>query len=226
MKKLIAIILVLAAALSLAACNSDSATHEQKKDDQETKFAPIERDPSEDSVLGYADFEGKVWENEMMGLGFRAEEDWYFASDDELIEMAGYTSDFVDEYTDIVSVAETFFDMAASDSDSRDNVNVTMEFLGDLQMDESDVYDYLDSQIELLREAYGKMNYEKMNFEHIIVVVDDTEFEGLLVEAEISDIAMEQIVFATIADNYLCSAAITAFDGVSAEDYLNNFYIL
>jgi len=224
MKKLIAVFMVLAMAISLAACTSDSAAQKEDKENSDTKFTPAEREPDEDSVLGAVDSESVVWENEMLGLGFEAPEGWSFATDSELAEMAGVSSDLLKEYSDITEIAETFFDMAASDNDSKDNVNVTIDKLTSAQANGADLYGHLDSQIDLLRDTYKNMGYENLDFEHITVEIGSREFEGLGIKAEISGIKMEQIVFLEIVDNYLWSMSITAFNESSAEDYISNFY--
>ena len=138
------VFMVLAMAISLAACTSDSAAQKEDKENSDTKFTPAEREPDEDSVLGAVDSESVVWENEMLGLGFEAPEGWSFATDSELAEMAGVSSDLLKEYSDITEIAETFFDMAASDNDSKDNVNVTIDKLTSAQANGADLYGHLE----------------------------------------------------------------------------------
>ena len=136
MKRIIATLLMLLMLLSLCACGkSESEIRGQVSDVAET---PAEEEPAEEAVEEEAaeaqvgSVTGGRYESSFLGIGCELDENWVYASQEEMAELLGVTADmFEDEsYAEAMKNADMFYDMYAIVADGTTSINVLVQNLG------------------------------------------------------------------------------------------------
>lgn len=140
MKKTIALVLSLALLLSLCACGEKDVsgtvmpqeTPANVEGDVETS-APSDMPADEaEEELQIGTTSGGRYENAFLGIGCQLDENWTFASKEELAQLIGIVAEGFDngKYVEQVKNADMFYDMHAIADEGLVSINVIFENMG------------------------------------------------------------------------------------------------
>ena len=187
---------------------------------------------SDDKLLGTEEFvtgtvEENVYENEYLGLGFKADPSWTFKTEAELSTLLGITADYMDEkYADLAKDAASYIDMMAADGTGSNSVNVNFAGFSHKQVMNADVSKVLEESFALIESSYYNMGATDVSYELTTVEIDGYEFDAMEVTAELSGTTLKQLVFGVKCYEHIASITITSATGVPLKDYLSSFYVL
>ncbi len=191
MKKLLAIILALAAVLCLAACGGEEAPApdepQQEISQPEQEETPTEpEEPVEEVDPKRGSVTDNVYKNEAFGISFTADENWYFMTDEEIASLMNISAEqmLADEYAEMIAEADIIYDMYANSLAGGGSVNVNYENLGLIYGSIFDEKAYLEiSKTQLSTQLEGsEVGIEKCELS--TVSVSGTEVPCLEIELD------------------------------------------
>lgn len=122
---------------------------------------------AEDDSFAAGTVDGNTYWNEALSLGCTLGDDWYFYSDEEIVEVNGATADLLkDDLAEAVREAGTMMDMMAMDLETGDNVNVNLERLS------------LANSLLINEESYVKLSMDQMEIAMEQIGVTDLTMEN------------------------------------------------
>ena len=195
MKKLFAVLISLIIVLGLCACGD-----KQEEEKEEVEF-------SRGTVVD------NVYTSEYANLKFAPSEDWVFASDEEIAEIMGYTSDefILEDFQESIANNEykSIYDFMAQDNVTGANVIVSYENLaltvGGTSYDEEA---YADATRELLSDmttsniAYTFTDNETVEFA-------GEEYLTFSAEADYGGVLIDQIYYLRKIDKYMLAIIVS-----------------
>ena len=193
MKKLV--VLILAFVLCFAGCGA------------EKEFVP-ERGTVENGV----------YKNSAFGIGFEANSDWYFYSDEEIAATMGKTAEelFPEDFAENLENTETIYDIYAADYYGGSTISINFENINAIYGEIVDEETYLEmakSEIEtnlaamnILRNEVGK------------ALVSGKEVPCIFVELELSGTTVYEVVVVKKVGNWIgiVTLASVSEDGISS----------
>ena len=193
MKKFISLALILVFAISLCSCGV----------------------PELDEVRGSVS--GDVYENSYLGLKFTKPSSWDYATEDEIAQVAGTTEDVLNEGGIDETVDAARYDMMASDAISGNNINLSLDIVGNTAS-MSDLDATLDEVEAQLTEMGSSIGMTYTFGEHSKVKLSGIEFTKLSASAEYYGIAFEQGCYIAVKDGVCVNISITSYDGTPVTD--------
>lgn len=212
MKKVFALILVLAMIVALGACGEQDvkgsvttqAPVEATEEPVEATEAPVEatEEPAEATEAPAETTEepaeaGTRYENETLGIGLQLDDEWYIYNDEELAQLSGATADmFSDEkYQEMLENAKVFTDFFAQHN-SGASINVSFENLGLLYGAALDEEQYRDLAIQGLEPAYTSAGFTDITVEKNTVDFAGAEHLGILTHCQVqgTDYYVQQVI--------------------------------
>lgn len=189
MKKTIALVLSLALLLSLCACGEKDVsgtvmpqeTPANVEGDVETS-APSDMPADEaEEELQIGTTSGGRYENSFLGIGCQLDENWTFASKEELAQLIGIVAEGFDngKYVEQVKNADMFYDMHAIADEGLVSINVIFENMGVLHGTVIDEERYVQMVMENFEEQLTSAGLADIQTETGSVVFAGQERYGL-----------------------------------------------
>lgn len=180
---------------------------------------------AEEDSFGVGSSEGNSYWNESLKIGCTMDENWYFYTDEEIMENMQATTDMLKEdLAEAVKEAGTMMDMMAANMETGDNVNVNLERLSVANALLFTEDKYLELSMTQLGDALEQMGLENVNLEK-----DEMEFMGgkhpcIHLTGSIEGIDLfETLVAVKTGRTMIVITACSYFEDVTA-DILSNFY--
>ncbi len=134
---------------------------------------PMAAFAEDDSFAAGSIDENSYW-NESLRLGCTLDDDWYFYTDEEILEVNGAAADLLkDDLAEAVRESGQMMDMMAMNMETGDNVNINLERLSlanSLMIDEET---YVELSMEQLPTAL-----EQMGLSDVTIEAGTIEFAG------------------------------------------------
>jgi len=186
MKKLIALLLVLVLALSLAACGGNDdirgKTESNKDDAKETTSAASSTDGSgnteskptnKENQFNTGSVKTNKYTNDFAGIQLELDSNWTFLTDAEIEEQNKQAMGLVgDDYKELMKNANSFTDMQAAHSNGTDSINVGFEKIPVAYANMTEE-EYVSMQTDDL-----KGGLESMGFTNVVVTTSKAQFAG------------------------------------------------
>lgn len=129
---------------------------------------------AEDDSFGVGASEGNSYWNESLSLGCTLGDEWYFYTDEEIMESVQQTAgQLKDEMAEAIKDGGSFIDMMAMDTGTGTNVNVTLERLSISNALLIGEAQYIRGCSEQLGEALGQLGLENLDMQ-----ADEMDFLG------------------------------------------------
>lgn len=225
MKKIIALLLVLAFAFSLVSCSSDDDIRGTVSTTPSGETSEISSDESTEISLGTTS--NNTYENKFIGIGCKLDSNWVFYTDDEILEMNNITKDAIgEEYAEIIENSEIIYDMCASTSDSLKTVNVKIQNLGLVYGKVLDEDAYINAALDSTKGALESMGTENVTVKKTTVTFAGETHGAIAVAAEISDIKFyEKLVYIKVG-KYMANITVASYIDDDTDEILSAFYAL
>ncbi len=221
MKKVFALLLVVAMLCSFAAC-SGAVDPEDVRGEQSGN-----EDPSADAEKEFSlgDTQGLTYENKFIGLGCTLDDGWTFYTDDQINQLNNLTADLAgEEYQEAIKNATVIYDMYAISSNQLDNINVNLEKVDPIKLAVLDITNNYEQIYPTIKQSFENMGYTDVSYEIGKVKIGDKEFASLDTSAQISGIKMYQTIFSVKCNGYLANITITSFQEDTTDAILAKFY--
>ena len=206
MKKILALALALALMLALCACGSQHVGGSvSPKDDAQQSAAPVESAepqaeetpaesaepvesaaPQTEDGLEVGTVVGGRYENSFLGIGCELDENWVFANEQQLAQIAGMTADmFTGDFAEQAKAADMFYDLYAERLSGGATINLVIQKVGllaGLGATEEQIVDATIAQMGPQLEAAG---FSNVQMEKNTVSFAGQERVGIYISAEI-----------------------------------------
>lgn len=198
MKRLFAIMMVLAMLLSLSACGKSeneirgeiSASEESSSVEETTDsgLAKAAEDVESEAEAGVIN--GGRYESSFLGIGCELDESWTYASRDEMIQLLGTTSDmFADtDYEEAIKSAEMFYDMYAAGAEGLNSINVLIQNLGLLYGTVLSVEQYVELSTQNLSQQLEAAGFTDVKWERTELNFAGETRPGLKISSQVQDV--------------------------------------
>ena len=183
MKKIFALIIAFAMLLSFAACSGSGETEE---------FVPAR-----------GTVENGIYKNEAFGIGFEADSNWYFYTDEEIAASMGKTIEelFPEDFAENLENTEIIYDIYGADYYTGSTININFEntiAVYEGAIDEESYLEIAKSQVEttltgmnILRNEVGTTS------------VSGKEVPCLFVEIELSGTRVYEVIITKKAGSWI-----------------------
>ena len=206
MKKLFAVVLVVALLLSFTACG--------KKDEPKKEFS-----------RGVIE---STYENEFLGLGVTLDENWEFYTDEQIAALYGLTNElFGDDFEEYLKNATVIYDMHVANKVDASNMNVNFEklsALGDVQTANMEVF--VSSIMPTVVNSLETIGCTDVSYELCDSTIGDKTFEGAKTKATLSGLQLYQTVVCIKCDGYIANISVTSYLEDTTDSIISCFYTL
>lgn len=235
MKKITALILALVLVLTLCACGDKSigGTVTPKETTAGAAGTVETPAPAEETPAGDADEEfqigttsGGEYENAFLGIGCALDENWVFASQEELAQMIGNTAEMFDneEYAEQMKNANMFYDMFASADQGLVTINVVIQNMGVLYGAVLSEEKYLEIAMESLDEQLGSAGFADIQAETGTVSFAGQERTGLHISSTYQGIPYYCQQVYVKQGSYIAAISLISFSEDITASLLDYFY--
>lgn len=253
MKKLTAILLALAMLFAFAACGGSTPDEDAVRGEQKVNTTQA-NDPAEDVTkapsdettnapdnevtdapatditepeFSLGDITGLNYENEFIGIGCNLPADWTFYTDEQIKELNNVAADLAgEEYKEAMKNATVVYDMLAASPDMASNINVNLEKVDPILLAVTDLSDYLEQSIPMIKQGLENMGATVTKSEIGTVTIDGIAFDCLRITSNINGLTMCQLLFATKCNGYIANLAISTTSEVELQEIIDCFYIV
>lgn len=205
MKKLFAVILVVALLLSFTACGKET-----KKEFSRGVITE------------------NTYENEFLGLGVTLDENWVFYTDEQIAALYGLTTEMLgDDFEEYLKTATVIYDMQVIHKFNAANINVNFEklsALGDVQTANMEVF--VSSIMPTVANSLETIGCTDVSYELCDIKIGDKTFEGAKTKATLSGLQLYQTVVCIKCDGYIANISVTSYLEDTTDSILKNFYTL
>ncbi len=177
MKKILAMLLLVSLLFGLCSCGASSSdddvkgTIEENTTEEVTTEAEDTTEAEEDYEINLA--EGGTYKNEYFGFGCTLDEEWTFATEEEILAMNELTGELVgEEMKEAIANADILYELSASKNGGLESININIENPGVLALGYTDET-YLKSQQDNLKETL-----ESIGLADVTVSTEEIEFAG------------------------------------------------
>lgn len=237
MKKLFAIVLLLAMLLSLCACGkseneirgqisapAESASGESAPAEEAEEPGLAEAAENVEAEAGVIN--GGRYESSFLGIGCELDENWTYASREQMIELLGTTSDMFNdtEYEDAIKDAEMFYDMYAAVADGTASINVLVQNLGLIYGTVLSVEQYVDLSTQSLSEQLEAAGFSDVKWEKVELDFAGETRPGLKISSQVQGIPYYCTQSYIKAGNHIAVVSFAAYFEDSTEAMLDYFF--
>lgn len=135
---------------------------------------------SDTETISVGAVENNTYWNESISLGCTLDEDWYFLTMEEILEVNGYAFGQLEgEIGERLQNAENFTCMNAINLETNATVNVGIEKLNVMHALALSEKKYAEISVDTLLEALGQMGAENLNYEIIELEIDGEKHAGI-----------------------------------------------
>lgn len=180
---------------------------------------------AEEDKFGVGSAEGNSYWNDSMSIGCTMSDEWYFYTDEEIMENVQTTAgQLKEELAEIVKDAGTMMDMMAVNTETGENVNINLERLSlsnSLLITEDT---YVEASRQQLSDAL-----EQMGMENVSVEKDEIEFMGqthscLRVSGSLQGIDLFETLVVVKSGRTMIVVTACSYWEDTTEEILGNFY--
>lgn len=217
MKKILAIILCLALAVSLCACGMSSA-----KDDIEDALDKAESTLSEiieSTKLTRGTISGNVYKSEFSGITFTRPDSWVYSTDEEIASALGVGADLLGIDTDFAKLAEdsgSVYDMMVKDINTGTTINLGYENLAKSSTTNMTEKQYLD----VFKNQFAAVTTMTVVFEgdYETVKLGEKDYLRAVCKTTMNGIERTQVYYVRKIDKYMNYVIVTIVDGYTISD--------
>lgn len=233
MRKFIAMLLALCMVFCLCACGGDGKEAEAPAEtpsaaNDEQASAPTEApsdEAEEEAAVQAGTLSGSTYENAFLGIGCTLDENWTFASEEELAQMIGQTAEmFDDDYAEQLKEADMFYDMVAVTEEGMVSINVVIQNVGLLYGTVLSEDKYLEIAEEQMAEQLGNAGMENVQTERISANFAGAEHGGLHISCTIQDVPYYCTQMCIKQGKYIASISLCSFTEDYGSDMMGFFY--
>lgn len=179
---------------------------------------------AEDS-FGTGTIQDNVYWNETMKIGCALDENWYFYSEEEILEVNGMTAEALDgEIAEIIESGGTLTDMFAQSMKTGANVNVVFERVSLANSLFYNEKSYIEASFATVEDAFAQLGIEDVEF-----TIQEMEFMGethcsVLITGMYSGVPIyEQVVVVKDGRNFIVVTVFTVLEE-ELEEVLSCFF--
>lgn len=202
MKRFVAMLLALCMVFCLCACGGEKEAEVQTG-----------------TVNGY------TYENAFLGIGCELDENWTYATQDELAHMIGQTAEmFDDDYAEKLKNADMFYDMMAVAAEGLVSINIVIQNVGLIYGTAMSEDKYLEVAEEQMAEQLGNAGMENVQSERITANFAGAEHGGLHIACTISGVPYYCTQMCIKQGKYIASISLCSFSEDLGNDMMDYFY--
>lgn len=231
-KRLLAVLLALSLLCMLAACGTEPAPEgtvnppAAQTPDTETPTETTPETSDEQPALSFGTSTGNTYENKSLGIGIRLDENWTFADDKELADLAGVARDLVsDDVAKALENATVVYDLYASKADGT-NIIVNYQNIGAIYGALLTESNFVDLTIDSTRTSLEAAGTTVVDIKKQTYTIGGKQFYGLAIHSIVSEIDCYQAMLCIKAGSYMSAVAITSTSEATVNDLLNSFYLI
>ncbi len=171
--------------------------------------------------------EGINYENKFIGIGCNLPSDWAFYTDEQIREINNLAADMAGEdFEEAMKNATIVYDMLATSPDMASNINVNLEKVDPILLAVTDLSDYLEQSIPMIKQGLENMGATVTESEIGTVTIDGIAFDCLRITSNINGLTMCQLLFAIKCNGYIANLAISTTSEVELQEIIDCFYIV
>lgn len=205
MRKAIALLLVLCMVLSLCACGG-------KAEEPSVRTG---------TVSGYK------YENSFLGIGCELDENWTYASEEELSQIIGLTAEmFDDEYADKLKEQDMFYDMMAVTEEGLVSINVVIQNIGLLYGVALSEEKYLDVAEETVTQELGSAGMDNVKTARITKDFAGSEHNGIHISSTIQGVPYYCTQMCIKQGKYIATISLYSFSEDLGDELISYFYAI
>lgn len=234
MKRVFALLLVIAILFSFSACTNNDADirGEQSTNSPSTSETQSTNGSSEEETttpsteeFSLGSSNGLTYENKFIGIGCTLESGWTFYTDEQIKELNNLATDLAgEEYQEAIKNSTVIYDMYAVSDDQMSNMNVNLEKVNPLTLAVLDIETNYETAYSTLKQAFENVGYTDVTYEIGSVEIAGTEHKCLNISAQISGIAMYETIISIKCNGYLANITVTTLNENTIDSILANFY--
>ena len=240
MKKILALLLVLAMLLSFGGCGKRSnkiaeeiVREVDQMSDSEIEalvgdFASAENEDSDYSTTDFSLGEAieDKYENEYIGIGFELpDDDWFFYDENQMEELNGIAMDVLsDEYREMLEASTVIYAMFAQGR-SGDNININYEKLNGAQTVLNEEQ-YITIATPTVEDSLRSAGAQNLTSEATTVSIDGETFNALNLNYVLQGVDVYQTIIAIKKDEYIANITVTSIGGDVTDDLISYLYIV
>lgn len=255
MRKLLAMILVLAMILCVTACadkdnlrgqvsNNPTETEPREtkgteppvtepsetesNDTEPTETEPVETEPDMDETgFSLGTSSGGTYENKFIGIGCTLDENWSFYSDEQILQINQLTVDMLDE--DVAAKLENaslIYDMFAQNVSTGATININLENLGLLYGSLLSPSEYADLSMPQLAPALESMGFTDIQLEKTTCTFAGEERTAIRIVGQYNGYPLYEQLVCFKAGNYMAVVSVSILGEDATDEILGAFYAL
>lgn len=168
---------------------------------------------------------GYTYENAFLGIGCELDENWTYATQDELAQMIGQTAEiFDDDYAEKLKNADMFYDMMAVAGEGLVSINIVIQNIGLIYGTALSEEKYLEVAEEQMEEQLGSAGMENVQSERITADFAGAERSGIHISCTIQGVPYYCTQMCIKQGKYIASISLCSFSEDLGSDMMGYFY--
>lgn len=209
MKKIFAVILVLAMVMSVSACSLTVTVTDNDKQ----------------LVMGTV--VDNTYENEFLGVGCKLDSDWTFLSEEEIKEQNNMAADMTDEeFREYLNSAQVIYDMMATNVNGTDSISLNIEKVSTVNNVLFSAEEYLKNSESVTVEALESMGYSEVNTTYGEVDIDGKSFDALFYECIYDTLTVYMSSICFEAGDYVAAITVSSLTEEDMNATIDAFYLI
>lgn len=177
-KRILSLIMALIMVFTLCACTSNDDVKGKTETGTSESAAP-------EKELELGSVSGGKYENAYFGFGCELDDQWTYATEEQLLDMVQATADLVDDenFKDELLKADMFYDMMTYFYDGATNMNVVVQNLGATYGTLLDEEAIVEQNVKSLPEQFAAASMEVQSCEQVVVEFAGADHAGILIHS-------------------------------------------
>ena len=198
----------------------DVTTAEEETTEDVTTAEP---EASEKTILGK--ITENNYENAFIGLGYNADDNWKFYTDEQMRAINNIALDLsTEDLKALIENSTVFYDMLVTDEQGLNNININLEKVDSKKLLILDIPSNFEFLAPIVKENLENMGYTDVNHEVSSIEIDGKTLDALNGIGKLNGFDFYQTSFAIKCDGYYVAVTITTYFENSIPDLLKNFY--
>ena len=192
---------------------------------EETEEAPAE---ATDAMLELGQTENGVYANDFFKIGCTLDENWYYYSTEEIMEVNNMTDEALSEagLEEYAEANNTYTDMYAQNIATSASVNVTVERLNLMNAVALTEEDYAEISLDGLKTALESSGLENVAFDVSTIDFAADQHTAITVSGDFSGTPFYEMIICVKQGNYMGVFTIASLDVNELSEIVNLFYPL
>ncbi len=169
--------------------------------------------------------ESTYW-NETLSIGYElADSDWFFYTEDEILEVNQLTSEVLGEdYQKALDSLDSYTAMFAGNSVTGENVNITVEKLSGFNALLTSEESYMQLGVKGLEATLKQMGVEDFTSSSEDFTIDGETHPGSRITYTLQGVPLYQVVVIIKSDGKMLNLTVTAFQSEDCDSILEGFF--